>query len=451
MFGPLTEELENLLWGRGVEKLPVIPRLAVILVRFIYAVIRDVIAGNLTLRAMGLVYVTILSVVPVIAISFSVLKAFGFHRKLEPLLYNFLLPLGAKGEQLTAQVMGFVDNVKGDVLAGVGLAVLFFTVISMAQRIEASFNFVWRVDRPRSLARRMSEYLSVVLVGPVVMVTALALITRIKSIALIREITDIEPIGATFTFGAQLTPYLLVSLAFTFVYWFVPNTRVRLSAAVVGGLSGGIMWSATGALFATFVVGATRTADIYATFAIIIIALIWIYLCWLILLIGAQVAFYFQNPEYLRPGYRQVSIGSRQREQLALSLMLMVARAFHDSGKHPTVAMVASRLGMPNLVMVPVLNRLEAANLIARTSKDRLLPTRDPAQVLLKDIVSAVREPQATDMFSEVRWPDAIDKIGRQVQSAMDDTLANQSLEDLLQTAPADNQPVAEPQNKESS
>ncbi len=416
--------------------MPTIPRLAITMVRFVYAVIRDVMTGNLTLRAMGLVYVTILSIVPVIAISFSVLKAFGFHRRLEPLLYQFLLPLGEKGEQLTSQVMGFVDNVKGDVLAGVGLLLLFFTAVSMAQRIEASFNFVWRVDRPRSLARRMSEYLSVILVGPVVMVTALALITRIKGTALVRGMTEFETVQSTFTFGAQLAPYLLVSIAFTFVYWFVPNTRVKLSAAAVGGLAGGVMWSATGALFATFVVGATRTADIYATFAIVIIALIWIYLCWAILLIGAQLSFYVQNPEYLRLGYRPLSVGSRQREQLALSLMLLVASAFRDSGKHPTVATIASRLGMPNLVIVPVLDRLEAANLIARTSKDRLLPSREPGNLLLREIVSAVREPQATDMYSNVRWPEAIDTIGRQVQSAMDDTLGDQSLDDLMQEPP---------------
>ncbi len=439
MSQSLTDTVENLLWHGSIERMPAIPRLGITMVRFVYAVIRDVMTGNLTLRAMGLVYVTILSIVPVIAISFSVLKAFGFHRRLEPLLYQFLLPLGEKGEQLTSQVMGFVDNVKGDVLAGVGLLMLFFTAVSMAQRIEASFNFVWRVDRPRSLARRMSEYLSVILVGPVIMVTALALITRIKSTALIRGMTEFEPMNSTFTFGAQLAPYLLVSLAFTFVYWFVPNTRVKLSAAAAGGLAGGIMWSATGALFATFVVGATRTADIYATFAIVIIALIWIYLCWAILLIGAQLSFYVQNPQYLRLGYRQLSIGSRQREQLALSLMLLVANAFRDSGKHPTVATIASGLGMPNLVIVPVLDRLEAANLIARTNKDQLLPSREPGNLLLRDIVSAVREPQATDLYSNVIWPEPIDAIGRQVQSAMDDTLGDQCLDDLMQE-PAESQ-----------
>jgi len=442
MFEALSDRLETLFWHDRVDSLPGLPRMLVKLARFIYAVIRDLIGGNLTLRAMGLVYVTILSVVPVIAISFSVLKAFGFHHRLEPLLYNFLLPLGEKGEQLTRQVMGFVDNVKGDVLAGVGLAVLFLTVISMAQRIEASFNYVWRVDRPRSLARRMSEYFSVILVGPVVMVTALTLITRIKSTSLVRELSGIEPLGATFVLGSQLTPYLLVSLAFTFVYWFVPNTRVRLPAALVGGLAGGIIWSAIGMLFATFVVNATRTADIYATFAIVIIALIWVYLCWLVLLIGAQVAFYFQNPEYLRVGYRSIGIGGRQREQLALSLMLLVAQAFRDTGRHATTASIADRLDTPNLLLAPVLDRLEAAGLVARTGKDELLPTRDPTQLMLRDIVGAVREPQTTDLFTRAHWPDAVERIGGSVQAAMDGVLGDQSLADLVEEAiPRHNEP----------
>ena len=420
------------MWNPGIESLPPPARFSLKFVRFIYAVIRDALRGNLPMRAMGLVYVTILSIVPLIAISFSVLKGFGFHRELEPLLYQFLAPLGDKGIELTDQIIGFVDNIKGDVLAGVGLALLFVTTVSMAQKVEDSFNYVWRVDRPRNLAQRLSEYLSVILLGPVVMVTALTLIASMKSNAMVRQLSDIEAISTTMLAIGKLTPYVLVVLAFTFIYWFLPNTRVRLSAALIGGLTGGILWATMGVLFATFVATSARTLTIYATFAIVIIALIWLYFCWLILLIGAQVAFYFQNPDHLRLGYRPISLGNRQREQIALSLMYLVADAFRRGAAHPTLADVADSLHLPALLLLPVVNRLEQSRLITRSGKNRLLPQRDPGEIRLRQVIDAVREPQNSDLFPEGRWPDPVADVSRKLDTALGETLGEWSLYDLL-------------------
>ena len=429
----ISRKLESLLWEPRLDNLPLAADKTVKLLRFLYAVLRDIIAGNLTLRAMGLVYVTILSIVPVIAISFSILKGFGFHRQLEPLLYTFLEPLGEKGVELTDQVMGFVENVQGDVLAGVGLLLLFVTTISMAQKVEDSFNFVWRVDRPRGLAQRLSEYLSLILIGPVVMVTALALIAGIKSNALVQEIAGIEPLGETLLMVGNLAPYVLVVLAFTMIYWFLPNTQVRFYAALLGGLVGGILWAGTGFVFATFVATSARTLSIYATFAIVIMALIWLYLCWLILLIVALVSFYAQNPEHLRIGYRTISMGSRQRELIAFSLMIDAATAFRDGADQPTVTDVAAKLRLPSLLLAPIVNRLIVAGLLSRTGKDQLFPQRDPNGISLKQVINAVREPQSIDVFPEGRWPKLVADIGARVNSTLDEALADQSLYDLLE------------------
>ena len=430
----ISEKLESLLWEPRLDNLPLIADKAVKLLRFLYAVLRDIIAGNLTLRAMGLVYITILSIVPVIAISFSILKGFGFHRQLEPFLYNFLEPLGEKGVELTDQVMGFVDNIQGDVLAGVGLILLLVTAGSMAQKVEDSFNFVWRVDRPRGLAQRLSEYLSLIVIGPVVMVTALALIAGIKSNELVQDIAGIEPIGETLLMFGKLAPYVLVILAFTLIYWFLPNTRVRFYAALLGGLIGGILWAGTGALFAEFVASSARTITIYATFAIMILALIWLYLCWLILLVGALVSFYAQNPEHLRIGYRRISMGSHQRELIAFSLMIETATAFRDGVSQPTVTDIAGTLRLPGMLLAPIVNRLVAAGLLSRTGKDQLFPQRDPDGISLKQVINAVREPQSTDVFPEGRWPELVVNISNRVDSALDEALAGQSLYDLLET-----------------
>jgi len=430
------DKLEAALWSPAVASAPALPRAAIKLVRFVYAVLRDALAGDLPLRAMGLVYVTILSIVPLIAISFSVLKGFGFHKQMEPLLYELLAPLGERGVQLTDQVMGFVDNIQGDVLAFGGLALLFFTTISMAQKVENSLNFVWRVERSRNIAQRLTQYLSIIMLGPVVMVTAMSLIAAAESNSMVRGLTDIRAIGDSVTLARQLLPYLLVVAGFTFVYWFLPNTRVRLGPAAVGGLTGGVLWATTGVVFAAFVATSTRTLNIYATFAIVIIALIWLYLCWLILLVGAQVAFYAQHPEHMRLGFRPVSLGSRQREEIALSVMSLIAQRFRNGQPHPRLRDVSAELGLPSLALSATVQRLEAAGLLLHTDKEELLPGQDPGQILLRDVLAAVREPQSTDVFPEGQWPDRVKRIAAGISQAIDASVADQSIYDLLDSAP---------------
>ena len=131
-------------------------RILAIVLRYLYAIIRDFFSGQLTMRAMSLVYTTLLSVVPLLAFSFAILKGFGVFNQLEPYLTNLLAPLGDQGEKITAQVLALVDNVKGPVLGGVGLTFFLYTAISTVQKVEESFNYTWYVSKPRSFARRVS-------------------------------------------------------------------------------------------------------------------------------------------------------------------------------------------------------------------------------------------------------------------------------------------------------
>ncbi|MEO8444249.1 MAG: YihY/virulence factor BrkB family protein [Gammaproteobacteria bacterium] len=395
-----------------------------------WALVRDFLAGPLSLRATGLVYVTILSVVPLMGLSFAVLKAFGLQQRLVPLLADWLAPIGADSDRILARIMGFVENVQGNLLAGVGAILLILTTISMAKRVEDSLNFVWRVLGTRSLARQATDYLAVLLLGPVVMVLAMGLIASIESTALLQDLPGYQPAARAVRTFSPLGPWLLVSLAFSFVNWFIPNTRVAPWAALGGGIVGGVAWAASGVFFARFVVTSTQTLSIYAGFAIAILALIWLYLCWLTLILGAQVAFYLQHPEYLRLGYRPLGIGGRRTEQIALAVMLLLARAF---GGAPQVTLdSASRdLGMPGIALDPVLDSLEAAGLLVRFGREELLLNREPRQVLVRDILAAVREPAAVSLLPAGAWPAAVTGLLGRLEAAHNGTVGNLSLEEL--------------------
>lgn len=429
----LTLKLEALLWDPRVEELSPALSLSVRTVRFVYAILRDVLTTTLTLRAMGLVYITIMSIVPMLALAFSALKGFGIHRsRIEPALRNFLEPLGDKGAELTDQLIGFVDNIQGGLLAGAGLVLLFYTTVSMIKKIEDSLNHVWRVDNARSFFQRFGEYLSIVLVGPLLMVTALGLIASATSTTLVDRLLQIEPFGSTAVLIGKLSPFLLVSLGFALAYWFIPNTKVKFRAAFIGGLTGGILWATSGKLFAAFVANSTRNVDIYASFAVIIIALIWLYISWLILLIGAQASFYFQNPEYTRVGYRNLRVGNELVEQMALSLMLLVADRFRDSREALTTNEIAEQIGVPGLLLTEVRERLTSAGLLATDKHNHLMPARDPAGITLHDVFEAIRGAHDSDIYRGGRWPQAVKDTFAEIHTASDTLLSRHSLYDLL-------------------
>ncbi len=426
---------EKLVWGDHLEKSGPLGRFAAVVLRYIYGLGRDIVFGQLTLRAMSLVYTTLLSVVPLIAFSFSVLKGLGKHKDLEPLLFNFLEPLGRQGREITEQVIGLVDNVKGGLLGGVSLAFFIYTAISMVQKVEESFNYVWYVSKPRSLARRFSEYLIVLLIGPVVMVIALGMIASIKSNKIVQLILANDSLGPIFFVASKFTPYLLITGVFTFLYMYMPNTRVKFKSALLGGAAGGIVWTSTGAFFATFILYAGRTQLIYSGFAVAITTLIWLYMSWLILLIGAQLAFYFQQPAFLRIGRREPRLSNSMRERLALNVMYLVGKAFRDPDTTTSIREISQQLKMPSIALTPVTNALESAGLLITTENEKLLPGREMSRVTLKDILAVVRAQGETGSYRDPAWTAEIDALGTELDNAVSSAAGDKSLAGLLDGA----------------
>src|SRR5688572_31080887 len=345
--------------------------------RYPYAVLRDLSRGQINLHAMGLVYATLLSLVPLIAFAFAVLKAFGAHRELEPLIYEFFRPVGGSAHQLTDRVMQFADSVSTGVVGSLGLALLLWTLLGTIKKVEDGFNFLWRVEHARSFARRVTEYVALLIVGPIVVVSFIGLSHKALESAT-------AGIGRYMPFWDRITawmlavsPYVMVTAIFTAVYMFVPNTRVKWKPALVGGVTAGVLWAAVGKVFTALVVYSSRLTIVYAGFAIIVTALIWTYFGWLILLIGAQLSFYVQHRNYLRLGLTELRLSAVQREQLTLKVMYLIARAYHEGKTRWSVDGLAHEMGMPGIAISRIVNSLEAARLITLSDDEHLLPARD--------------------------------------------------------------------------
>lgn len=427
------QTLRNLLF-RAHDHRPAPLRVALGIARYPYALLRDLGRGELNLRATDLTYTTLLSLVPLIAFAFAVLKGLGVHRDLEPLIYQFFEPLGREGVELTARIMDFVERARGGVLGSLGLAFLLYTIVSMIQKVEQAFNFAWHVEQPRSLARRVSEYVSMVVIGPVFLVAVFGLISVVQSHTIMRWLAAHEPFGSLFAALGRAGPYVLVALVFTFLYGYIPNARVRSRAAAIGGAVAGILWAGSGVVFARFVALSTNLVAVYAGFAIFLAALIWIYLSWLILLVGAQLSFYVQNPRYLQTGHDEVRLSSALRERIGLAVMYLVGR-HHRTGEHRwSLRTLSEHFDIPSSTLADVTRPLETAGLLLHTEGDVLVPGRDLQSLELKAILTVLREDEGPEarLIHRRRGFGPADSIADEVGAAIHTVLNGRTLAALL-------------------
>ena len=432
----LGTRLDRLLWDTDPAALPAWQGQLVFIARIVFAISRDLTQGYLSLQAMSLVYTTLLSLVPLLAVSFSVLKGFGVHNEVEPFLLNALAPLGDQGREITTAIIGFVDKMKVGVLGSVGMVVLLYTVISLIQKIEQVFNYTWRVDRARPFANRFSQYLSVLLIGPVLLFSALAVTAAISHHAYVQSVMAIEPLGRLVDLARRLAPYVLISSAFAFVYVFVPNTRVHLRSALLGALVGGALWQGVGWLFAKFIVQSTQYAAIYSSLAILILFMIWIYLAWLILLIGASVAFYHQHPEFLASPTHELTLSNRMKERLVLLATGTIARAYYAGDKPWCTETLSKALHCPGTTLERVLTVLERGGFLLRTGDDppRFVPGQAPEAVTLKALLDLVRcSGESVRSCRDLRPPPAIGQIEDIIDGALGQALNGRTLRDLAE------------------
>src|SRR5580704_12535343 len=332
--------------------------------RYPYAVLRDLSRGQINLRAMSLVYTTLLSIIPLLAFTFAVLKIFGARRDLEPVVLEFFRPLGtAAAQELTTRVLQFAGRVSSGVVGSLGLALLAWTLIGTIKKVEDSFNFLWHVEQPRSFARRVAEYSTLLIAGPVLLVGFIGLSHAALNSAPVQEVVHLPLLQRLRGSSIILAPYVMVTAFFTALYMMVPNTRVQWRAALTGAVAAGILWAAIGKMFTAFVVYSARLTIVYAGFAFVVTALVWTYFGWLILLAGAQLSFYVQNPAYLRVGLQQLRLSSIELESLALRVMYYVARAHAGGGRRWSVQRLADELTLPGVAVAQTVTALERAGL----------------------------------------------------------------------------------------
>ena len=368
--------------------------------RFAYVLVRDLAQDRVSLRATSLVYTTLLSLVPLLAVIVSVLKAIGIHRQLQPILMDFFDPLGDKGHALGVQIMTFVNDLHVGVLGALGLTLVFYTGITLLHQTEQAFNEIWHVDRARALWRRFSGYLSVLLVGPVLVVAAVSITASVMSTSVVLKLMEFGSIGIAVALGGKLLSSALVVIAFTVAFGFVPNTRVRFSAALTGGIVAGVLWELAGWAFAALMVGSTTYTALYSSFAIVILFFVWLYVSWTIVLVGASIAYYTQNLDEVARRKTDAMESYGVGERLLLTVMLHIARALLAGEPDLSRAELAHKCRVSGETLEPVLAALVGGEWIKLTADDppRYSPVKALDQIEIAQLWRTAHSSSAGDV-----------------------------------------------------
>jgi membrane protein len=423
------------LWHAEPADLTRVKRLLSSFIKIAFLVGRDFIENLVKLQAMALAFKTLLSIAPLLAVIFSILKGFGVHNRIEPVLAEALAPLGDKGQEVASHLIGFVDKMSAGALGSVGVVTLFITVLSLMGTIEQAFNTIWRVRFPRKLARRFSDYLSVLLVGPVLIFAALTITATLQSNSFVRNLLALEPFGTVILMLLRLIPYVILWGAFTFSYLFIPNTRVRLRSALVGGLVAALLWQTIGWGFATFVASSTRYYAIYSSFAILLLFLLWLYVGWLIVLLGAQVSHAHQHIRFYYGQRENLARSPAGREKLALQLLLLIGRNFHQGLSPMNITGLANRLQLPAALVKDFLGIFQQSGLVLPLAdEETFVLGRAAEKIRIKEILDCIRTSGDTNKGTGIylREPDGIDELLLTVDQSVAATLNGKTLQSLI-------------------
>jgi membrane protein len=404
------------------------------LLRLFYILIEGFFDEQLSLKASGLVYITLLALVPLFTVSFALLKAFGVNTQLEITLYYFLEPLGERGTDISYNIIRFVEHMNIAVLGGVGLSVLMYTVVSTISRIESALNSIWNVRETRRLSQKFSNYLSTLLVGPVLGFTALSLIVSLKSAYVVTRLLSLPGIGSLVYILAKAFPYLLAWAAFTLIYIFLPNTRVTLRSALTGGGFAALSWGVIGWAFATFVASSSKYSAVYSGLAALFLFIRWLYWNWSILLAGARVAYYQQHPAHFFQGGADVT--GRLRERTALQLVTLIARKFYSGEDPPNATSIAALLGIPADQFHSVTSSLIRAGILETACDDQpvYLFRKSPETITLAEVIKAVDTLPDDTGYHHALHPaePAIEAVLTRMDNAVSGSLSAETVKDLI-------------------
>ncbi|WP_243546097.1 YihY/virulence factor BrkB family protein [Pseudodesulfovibrio tunisiensis] len=379
------------IWVRNAPDTPLHVRAWKAVCRFFYLVGHGFFQDQCIIRAAALTFTTILSVVPFLAVAFSISKGFGLQNT--EVIRTLILKMTTGRMEVADKIIEYIDRTNVQALGWIGVAMLLFTVLSLVGTIEKAFNTIWQVNRGRSTWRKISDFLPIIVICPIVLLVASSFNVSLHQQNMIKGLLSIQAIGYLEALFLKITPFILISLAFAFMFAFIPNTKVRFSGALLGGMFAGALWQVAQWAYINWQIGAAKYNAIYGSFAQFPLLLVWIYISWTIVLLGSEVSYAFQN---LNAFVKKRFFGNAtpfERQKLAVLMMVMLARSFRDARPLPSVEELSDQLMAPSSLvsdLYAVLAKFGYVVPVQGREGEVFAPARSLEDVRVVDIIGVV-------------------------------------------------------------
>jgi len=367
--------------------------------RIIVLAVRGFDEDKCKFRASALTFYSLLSVVPVIAMMFGIAKGFGLEKRVQTELMQKMQAQKEVAEKIINFANSLLENASGGFIAGIGVVFLFWTIIKVLSNIEKSFNDIWGVKTPRSIGRRFSDYLSMMLICPFLLVMASSVTVVISSQikVVIQKFSVFSAIGPFILFVLKLLPYCTIWIMFTFVFIFMPNTKVKLKAGLLAGVVAGTIFQITQWIYINFQIGAAKYGAIYGSFAALPLFLLWLQISWLVILFGAELSFAHQNVETYEFEQDYLAASYSFKKLLSLLITHLLVKSF-CKGEQPWHAeRISHTLEIPIRLVRQILFELTQAGILSEVRKNNgkdvaYQPAIDVAKITVKYVVEALEQ-----------------------------------------------------------
>lgn len=392
---------------------------------------------HLLLRATALSYFTVLSLIPLLAVVISIVGSVGIGGDFADMIVR---QIAAGNPEAQAGILTRIRDVNFAGLGTLGAAVLLVTTVLCISTVEADLNAIWGVRQQRTLTRRFADYLAVLVVGPLLLATALSLATTLQSQWLVQRLIEYRFFSLVYDLGLQQAPTVVLAVAFSFLYWFLPNTPVRPFAALLGGAVAGVLVVLAQGIYLSLVVGSARYDAIFGGFAALPLLFVWIYLFWAMVLFGAEVAFAYDNLPLYRREVRGRAASPADNEAIGLRIALEVARGFRDAAPAWTADALAEVLDVPVRTVRAVLVDLERAGVVtargAVEEEGGYQLGRPAESIPVTTVVRALRGVREKAR-GDPGVSSAVDGVLGELEAGAEKGAAGRSLADLLASLPA--------------
>ena len=423
---------EETIWDMD-QKYPLWKDVIFYLFRLGYLVVHGITKNKSMVRATALAYTTLLSIVPLIAVMLAFAKAFGGLAKLtegvQPLIVNNLAT--GSGEVVKKYLVEFSQNLHAGTLGVVGFVFLILTAVGLLSTIESAFNEVWGVKQERSWFRRFNSYWTILTVGPLFVAFSIGITASLQSSHFVQLYLQSD----VSRFVVKLAPYVLTWVAFTMLYLYMPNTRVRFRSAFLGGILAGTLWEFAKYGYAIYSASSNTYSTIYGSLGALPVFLVWLYLTWMIVLIGAEISFASQNIKTYREERRTTNVSQQFKEFLALDLVAFICDSFDKGQGAVTISQITEKFKIPIRLVNEVLFNLTSAEILLETGEMEryYCPAKPLNDITVKNVLDSLRSMGDTPpKFQSTKYMKHIHKMLHDIDQAVTKASGEKNFKEIL-------------------